>query len=149
MVVQNGASGERLSQVEAILHLEGLAQRAFFCASTHCARADSVGVSCLNGRSPDVTGHPFFPQFQVDFGQGVTWHPGVQEGVRHVKHASLHVGDFVGVLANHLGQSHFADFSQLCLGEPDQRVAVFVPEPVAFAQVPELDADDARKRRAY
>ncbi len=29
------------------------------------------------------------------------------------------------------------------LGEPDERVAVLVPKPVALPEVPELDADDA------
>ena len=43
----------------------------------------------------------------------------------------------------YLGQRDLADLSQLRLSEPDERVAGLVPEPVALAQVPELDADHA------
>ena len=50
---------------------------------------------------------------------------------------------------HYLSQSDLADLRQLGLSEPDERVARLVPESVALAQVPELDADDAGEGGAH
>jgi hypothetical protein len=44
----------------------------------------------------------------------------------------------ITVVAHNLGDGHLPDLRQLRLREPDERVAVLVPEAVALAQVPEL-----------
>ena len=55
----------------------------------------------------------------------------------------------VAIIAENLWQSHLPDFRQLSLCEPDERVAVLVPESIALSKVPELDPDDARERWAH
>ena len=50
---------------------------------------------------------------------------------------------------HYLSQCDLADLRQLGLSEPDERVARLVPESVALAQVPELDADDAGEGGAH
>ena len=51
----------------------------------------------------------------------------------------------IAIVASDFRKADFSDLVELGLGEPDERVASLVPEPVALPEVPELDADDAGK----
>ena len=63
-----------------------------------------------------------------------------QGGERKIRHP---------MTIHYLSQSDLADLRQLGLSEPNERVARLVPEPVALAQVPELDADDTGEGGAH
>ena len=49
----------------------------------------------------------------------------------------------IAIVTSDFRKADFSDLVELGLGEPDERVASLVPEPVALPEVPELDADDA------
>ena len=46
-------------------------------------------LPCFNVDFADSTFHPLFPQLQVDVWECVAGDPGVEEGVRDIKHAPL------------------------------------------------------------
>lgn len=145
MILEDGIGGERLRQVEAVFYLERLADRTLLGAGTHGAWRHSPGLTDIYGLVTNITRHPLLPEVQVDGGQGRAGNTRVEEGVGHIEQCSLDVGDSVTVVTHHLGQAHLPDLVQLGLGEPDQRIAAFIPEPVAFPQVSELDSNDAGK----
>lgn len=149
MVLEDGVRGEGLSQVEAVLDLEALTHGPLLGAGAHGARRHPPRRPDVDGLVADIAAHPLLPQVEVDLRKGGARHPGVEEGVGDVKQRPLDVGDRVAVVAHCLGQRDLPDLVKLGLGEPDERVAALVPEPVALPEVPELDPDDAGEGRAH
>ena len=145
VVLQDGVRAERLREVETVLNLETLAHRALLGAGAHGARRDPLGVSNLDPGPADVAADPLLPQVQVDGWQRGAGHSRVQERVGHVEHRPLDVGHPVTVVTGYLCQGDLSDLVQLRFCESDQGVATLVPEPVAFSQISELDANDTRK----
>ena len=135
--------------MEAVLYLEGLAHGPLLGAGAHGAGGHAPRAPDVDGLVAHVAAHALLPQVEVDLGQRAAGHARVEEGVGHVEERALDVGDGVAVVAHCLAQAHFADLVELGLGEPDERVAALVPEPVALPQVPELDPDNAGEGWAH
>ena len=55
----------------------------------------------------------------------------------------------VTVLADDLGQGDLPDFSQLCFREPDRRLRILVPKPVALLDLLKLDSNNAGEGRPH
>lgn len=66
-----------------------------------------------------------------------------QEIAGQIEGGTLHIALNLQILANDLGQRNLAYLSQLSLGELDFGILVLVPEAIAFAQLTELNANDA------
>ena len=149
VVLQDRLRGEGLGEVEAVLYLEGLTDWTLLGAGAHRARRHPSRLPDVDGLVADIAGDSLLPQVQVDGGQRTAGDAGVEEGIRHVEESSLDVCHGVAVVTHHLGQGDLPDLVQLSLGEPDERVASLVPEPVTLPQVAELDADDAGEGGAH
>eukprot|EP00095_Tigriopus_kingsejongensis_P000321 maker-scaffold292_size219010-snap-gene-1.33 protein:Tk00321 transcript:maker-scaffold292_size219010-snap-gene-1.33-mRNA-1 annotation:"PREDICTED: hypothetical protein LOC100650446" len=93
--------------------------------------------------SNDFDSDPLLPQLQVDPRQSIAVHPRVQEWIRDIKVGPLNGGDVITGVANHLGEGDLSDLGQLRVGEANEWIASLVPEPVTFAQISELDPNDA------
>ena len=145
VVLQDRLRGEGLSEVEAVLNLQTLTHRTLLGAGAHGARGDPLGVADLDPRPSNVAADSLLPQVQVDGRQSGARHPRVQERVGHVEHRPLDVGHPVTVVTGYLCQGDLSDLVQLRFCESDQGVATLVPEPVAFSQISELDANNTRK----
>jgi len=55
VVLQDGLLRETLSQMEAVLNLEGLADGSLLGARAHCARRYALGVTNIYGSAAHVT----------------------------------------------------------------------------------------------
>ena len=76
-------------QVEAIVDLERLADGTLLGAGAHSAGRDPVGLARLDVDPAHGTADPLLPVVDVDSGQRVAGHSGVQEGIRDVEGRSL------------------------------------------------------------
>ena len=110
VVVQDVFSGEGLGQVEAVFDLERLAEGPLLGAGAHDAGRHAAGVTGLDVDLGDGAGHPLLPELQVDVGQGVAGHPGVQERVGNVKQTTLDRGNLVAIGTSHLNMVEHTHF---------------------------------------
>ena len=76
-------------QVEAVVNLERLADGALLGAGAHGAGRHPVSFSGLDVDATDGAADALLPVVDVDSGQGVAGHSGVQEGIRDVEGRSL------------------------------------------------------------
>ena len=76
-------------QVEAVVNLERLADGALLGAGAHGAGRHPVSFSGLDVDAADGAADALLPVVDVDSGQGVAGHSGVQEGIRDVEGRSL------------------------------------------------------------
>ena len=76
-------------QVKAVVNLQRLADGPLLGAGAHCARGHAVSFAGLDVDAADGAADTLLPVVNVDSGQGVARHPGVQEGVGNVKGRTL------------------------------------------------------------
>ena len=76
-------------QVEAVVNLERLADGSLLGAGAHGAGRHPVSFSGLDVDAADGAADALLPVVDVDSGQGVAGHSGVQEGIRDVEGRSL------------------------------------------------------------